>query len=173
MQYRTKAVTEAISESVAGQITHWHAETQRLVNATRETAGDAMQAAVNTGAYLQDSKRFHKGRATAWLRDNVPDITHEQVKAYLSIHKTSEVRKAIEIDHRQLLLLGVIDQREMVATKRTSAQVEDIKWADAAANITGWFNKTSITKPLEQWTEGERGAVKLQLKPVVDIFNSL
>ena len=173
MQYRTKAVNEAISESVAGQITHWHAETQRLVNATRETARDAMQAAVNTGAYLQDSKRFHKGRATAWLRDNVPDITHAQVKAYLSIHKTSEGRKSIEIDHRQLLLLGVIDQREMVATKRTSARVDDIKWADAAANITGWFNKTSITKPLEQWTEGERGAVKLQLKPVVDIFNSL
>ena len=173
MQYRTKAVNDEISESVAGQITHWHAETQRLVNATRETAGEAMQAAVNTGAYLQDSKRFHKGRATAWLRDNVPDVTHEQVKAYLSIYKTSEGRKAIEIDHRQLLLLGVIDQREMAATKRTSSQVGDIKWADAAANITGWFNKTSITKPLEQWTEGERGAVKLQLKPVVDIFNSL
>mgnify|MGYP003658968749 FL=1 len=173
MQPSTNTVSESVSESVAGQITHWHTETQRLVNATRETAGEAMQAAVNTGAYLQDSKRFHKGRATAWLRDNVPDVTHEQVKAYLSIYKTSEGRKAIEIDHRQLLLLGVIDQREMEATKRTSSQVGDIKWADAAANITGWFNKTSITKPLEQWTEGERGAVKLQLKPVVDIFNSL
>jgi|TARA_R110000824_G_C15061316_1_gene662426 hypothetical protein len=173
MQTETSDLPETIAESVAGQIAHWHTETQRLVSETRATAGEAMQAAVNTGAYLQDSKKFHKGQAAAWLRDNVPDVTHEQVKAYLSIYKTSEERKAVEVDHRQLLLLGVIDQKEMEATKRTSSQVEDTKWADWAANITGWWNKTRITKPLNQWTEGERGMVKQQLKPVVDIFNSL
>ena len=166
-------LADTFAESVAGEINKWHTETERLVSETRASAAEAMQAAVNTGAYLQDSKRFHKGKATAWLRDNVPGITQEQVKAYLSIYNTSETRKRIDLDHRQLLLLGVVDQKEMEATKRTSSQVGDTKWADWAANITGWWNKTQTTKPLDQWTDEERGMVKQQLKPIADIFNSL
>jgi len=159
--------------AVAEQIKHWHEKAESSAYNARSSAGEAMEAAVNAGNFIAQAEQLSRGKMLAWLRDNVPDITIDRAKAYLSIFRTSEARSEMVIDHRQLLLLGVIDQKISNPSEVTPSKVDAPKWMGWKGNICAWFNKETAQRPVERWTPEERHEVANQLKPLVEIYERL
>lgn len=169
-------MNEELTTELASQISQWHQEAQELANQSRQAAEDALGAAINCGQHLEAAHTQTKGQFLAWLRDNVQDLKPEQAKAYMTLLHVHRERESHELDHRQLLLLGVIDKAEAKATDRGPGShdpTQSTKWVGWASNIRGWWTKTVREKPVETWNEEEREGVRNQLKPLVDIYNSL
>lgn len=162
-----------LESAVAQQIKHWHQKAEGFANDAKTNAADAMSSAVNAGNFLAQAEQLSRGKMLAWLRGNVPDITIERAKAYLSIFRTSEARSEMVIDHRQLLLLGVIDQKISNPSEVAPTKVDSPKWMGWKGNICAWFNKETAQRPVERWTPEERHEVANQLKPLVDIYERL
>lgn len=169
-------MNEELTTQLAGQISHWHQEAQGLANESRRCAEDALNAAINCGQHIEAAQAHRKGQILAWLRDNVPDLSHEQAKAYMTLLRVHREREEHAIDHRQLLLLGVIDKAEAKATDRgewSHDPMKSTKWVNWTYSIRGWFSKATRERPVAAWNDEEREAVRNQLKPLVDIYNAL
>ena len=162
-----------LESAVAQQIKHWHSKAEGFANDAKTSAADAMSSAVNAGNFIAQAEQLSRGKMLAWLRDNVPDITIERAKAYLSIFRTSEARFEMVIDHRQLLLLGVIDQKISNPSEVAPTKIDSPKWMGWKGNICAWFNKETAQRPVERWTPEERHEVANQLKPLVEIYERL
>jgi hypothetical protein len=162
-----------LESAVAQQIKHWHHKAEEFANDAKISASDAMISAVNAGNFIAQAEQLSRGKMLAWLRDNVPDITIERAKAYLSIFRTSEARSEMVIDHRQLLLLGVIDQKISNPSEAAPTKIDSPKWMGWKGNICAWFNKETAQRPVERWTPEERHEVANQLKPLVEIYERL
>jgi len=165
-----------LTTEVAGQISHWHSKAQEYATASKQHAIEALESAVNAGNYIHQAEQgLSNGQLLKWLRDNVNDLTPKQAKAYLSLYHTSEKQKLEEktLDHRQLLMLGIIEQKEAVATPIENKQVSDQKWMGYIHNLRGWWSKTTADRPVNSWNYDEREAIKAQLHPLVEIYNSL
>lgn len=161
-----------LTTDLANEITRWHEQAQQHAQDSREQAEQALKAAVNCGQHIEIAQQMTKGQMLAWLRDNVPTLEPQQAKAYLSLLQVHRERESHAIDHRQLLLLGVIDKGEAVATSRSEGQ-DPGKWVGWVANVRVWFTRTTRERPVNEWTPDEREAVRNQLRPVVEIFESL
>ena len=162
-----------LSTEIADQIGHWHEQAECHATATREQAEQALQAAVNAGQYLAQIETMTRGRTLAWLRDNVPNLTPQRAKAYLSLFHTQSARECKAIDHRQLLMLGVVDKAEAIATAHARPAINAGKWIGWIGSTRGWYTKATRERPLSQWLPEERQAVRDQLRPLVEIFNEL
>lgn len=162
-----------LESAVAQEIKHWHLKAEEFANDAKNSAAEAMSSAVNAGNFIAQAEQLSRGKMLAWLRDNVPDITIERAKAYLSIFRTSEARSEMVIDHRQLLLLGVIDQKISNPSDATPTKIDSPKWMGWKGNICAWFHKETAQRPVERWTPEERHEVANQLKPLVEIYERL
>jgi hypothetical protein len=162
-----------LESAVAQEIKYWHGKAEAFANDAKTSAADAMSSAVNAGNFIAQAEQLSRGKMLAWLRDNVPDITIERAKAYLSIFRTSEARSEMVIDHRQLLLLGVIDQKISNPSDATPTKIDSPKWMGWKGNICAWFHKETAQRPIERWTPEERHEVANQLKPLVEIYERL
>lgn len=169
-------MNEELTTQLADRIETWHYRAQELANSSRQCAEGALDAAINCAQHIEAAQAHTKGQILAWLRDNVPDLNHEQAKAYMTLLRVHREREEHAIDHRQLLLLGVIDKAEAKATDRGDAShdpSQSTKWIGWASNIRGWWSKTTRERPVAAWNDEEREAVRNQLKPLVDIYNAL
>ena len=162
-----------LESAVAQQIKHWHEKAESSACNARSSAGEAMEAAVNAGNFIAQAEQLSRGKMLAWLRDNVPGITIERAKAYLSIFRTSKARSEMVIDHRQLLLLGVIDHKISDPSEAAPAKIDSPKWMGWKGNICAWFNKETAQRPVERWTPEERHEAANQLRPLVEIYERL
>lgn len=161
-----------IMPALAEEIAKHHIAAQSLAEDAKESAQQALEHAVRCGDYINQAGSVHKGRLLAWLRDNVPGITPDRAKAYLSIFHTEAKRNSIAIDHRQLILLGIVDKAEMEATPKQSGGKHD-KWVGWVGNLRGYFTDELKARPVSQWTVEEREAVADQLKPLVELYQKL
>lgn len=169
-------MNEELTTELGDQIERWHYKAQELANSSRQCAEGALDAAINCGHHLESAHTQTKGQFLAWLRDNVPDLKPEQAKAYMTLLNVHRERESHALDHRQLLLLGVIDKADAKATDRGSAShdpSQSTKWIGWASNIRGWWTKATRERPVTNWSDEEREAVRNQLKPLVDIYNAL
>lgn len=169
-------MNEELTTELAGQIAKWHNEAQELANESRRCAENALDAAIYCGQHLEAANTQTKGQFLAWLRDNVPDLKPEQAKAYMTLLHVHRERESHALDHRQLLLLGVIDKADAKATDRGGAShdpSQSTKWIGWASNIRGWWTKATRERPVTNWSDEEREAVRNQLKPLIDIYNAL
>jgi hypothetical protein len=161
-----------IMPALALEISNHHEAAQRLALETRETAQQALEHAVRCGDYLDQAEGMQKGKMLAWLRDNVPGITPERAKAYLSLFHTQERRSTEALDHRQLILLGVVDQAAMEA-KPKGGGASASKWVGWVGNLRGYFTDALKARPITEWAQEEREAVADQLRPLVDLYQKL
>lgn len=169
-------MNEELTTELAGQIAHWHEQAQELALHSRRCAEDALNAAINCGQHIEAAQAQTKGQVLAWLRDNVKELDLEQAKAYMTLLRVHREREAHAIDHRQLLLLGVIDKAEAKATDRGEGgqdPVQSTKWVGWASNIRGWWTKATRERPVATWSDEEREAVRNQLRPLMEIYNAL
>lgn len=161
-----------IMPALAEEIAKHHQAAQLLADDAKQNAQQALEHAVRCGDYLNQAGSVHKGRLLAWLRDNVPDITPDRAKAYLSIFHTDCKRNSVAIDHRQLILLGIVDKAEMEATPKHGGSSQG-KWVSWVGNLRGYFTDAIKARPVSQWTTEEREAVADQLKPLVELYQKL
>lgn len=166
-------MNQKLTTELASEIARLHNQAEDFAEQTKASAQDALSAAVQCGRHIDQVEGMTKGKLLAWLRDNVPGLTPERAKAYLSLFHVHQEREAHAIDHRQLILLGVVEKAEAQATQRTAPQIGAGKWVGWIGNVRGWFTKTTRERPLSDWTSDERQAVKDQIKPLIDIYNQL
>ena len=164
-------ITE-ILPTVAEQIRQHHEAAQFLADQTRESATSALHHAVQAGRYIEQAQGITKGQTLAWLRDNVPDLTPQRAKAYLSLFHTAEARNESIVDHRQLILLGVIDQRQ-VDPQPAATRGNPDKWVRWVGGVAGHIRGMIQSRPLTDWEREEREAVADQLKPLVELYRAL
>ena len=121
----------------------------------------------------QELAEISNGKRIAWLRDNVPSITPEKCKAYLGIAATHAKRIDHTIDHRQLLMLGIIDGKQSEEDWRDNKDNAKPQWLAWAGKLCGFVNVTTKQRPLTEWTDTEKEVVRLQLKPIADFYRQL
>lgn len=162
-----------LKESIAGEIARLHELAETKATDAKSTMADALQAAVQCGNMLEQAKGITKGQLLGWLRDNVPTLDHHRAKAYMSLFHVAQERGIETIDHRQLMLLGVIDPKESNPSQHPQPDLGAGKWIKWAGNIRGWFSKETVDRPLRQWTNEEKEIVRNQLLPIIEIYKSL
>lgn len=160
-----------IQTATASMIYDLHNEAQAAAQSGRASIQQALDAAIRCG---QELAQIGNGKRLAWLRDNVPAITPELCKAYLGIAATHAKRQAHNIDHRQLLMLGIIDQQATGETDwRDQKDPAKPQWLAWAGKLCGFVNTTTKQRPIEQWTADEREVVRLQLEPIARFYEQL
>jgi hypothetical protein len=164
--------TELTTETAA-EIARWHHEAQTLADQAKDNSVKAMQAAVACGGHINSIKGMGPGRKIAWLRDNVPDINPERAKAYMTLEKVARKRESQSIDHRQLILLGVVGEQRRDSIQSRFPKINAGKWIRAVADIVSHFRDAFEKTPLEDWPEYERESVARQLKPIAEIYEQL
>jgi hypothetical protein len=165
--------TTELKTTIADEIIRLHELAQGMADGAKVMASQALKAAVQCGGMIEEAKDMTKGQLLGWLRDNVPGLTPQRAKAYMSLHHAAQEHGIESVDHRQLLLLGVIDPKEATATERPAPQLGAGKWIRWAGGIRGWYDQTVQARPVEQWTAEERDSVRNQLEPIVAIWRAL
>lgn len=163
--------TTELQSEVAAQIREWHGKAEECAEEAKDFVQNALEAAVTCGQYLEKASQMNKGRMLAWLRDNVPDLSPTRAKAYLSMFHTREHRANALADHRQLLMLGIVDQQEREPNAKPAAP--NTKWVSQVGSIRGWFDKMDRERPIDEWPQEERETVADQLKPIVELYKRL
>ena len=161
-----------ILPTIAVEIQRHHQCAQSLAENTRQCAEDALNHAVQAGRYIEQAQGITKGQTLAWLRDNVPDLTPQRAKAYLSLFHTAEARTESIVDHRQLILLGVIDQKEITAAPKDQTRKAG-QWIDWTCRIAAHFRELEKEQPIREWHYERRQSVAAQLKPIVELYRAL
>jgi hypothetical protein len=159
-----------LQSATAALIHDLHQEAQQSAQSGRASIQQALDAAIRCG---QELAQIGNGKRLAWLRDNVPSITPELCKAYLGIASTHAKRVDHTIDHRQLLMLGIIDGKQSDEDWRDNKDNAKPQWLAWAGKLCGFVNVTTKQRPLTEWTDTEREVVRLQLKPIADFYNEL
>jgi len=165
-------MNEELQTNLANEIQRIHIEAQDTAARVKESMGIALDLAAQCGRLLSIAKEQTKGQFIAWLRDNVPGITQDHVRTYLDCFHMAEEQRLI-LDSRKAHQLGFFDKGEMHGTPQPRAELGAGKWIGWAANISGWFTKTTREKPLKEWQSHEKEAVMNQLRPLVDIYHAL
>ena len=164
-------MTEELSTNLATEIRDWHGAAETNALQAKHHAQDAMHAAIQCGDYLAQADKTTKGHLLAWLRDNVPDLTHERAKAYLSLFHTHAKREAHKLDHRTMIQLEIIDVAPGVA--KPSTGFAQPKWVGWVGSTRAYFDEITRDRPLDQWDREEREAVADQLAPIVALWKRL
>jgi len=161
--------TELTTER-ANLIYDLHVESQTAAQQSRANVMQALNAAIRCG---QELSEISNGKRLAWLRDNVPVVTPELCKAYMGIAATHAKRQSHDIDHRQLLLLGIIDSKAIEKDWRDEKDNAKPQWLAWVGKLCGFVNTTTKINPISKWSEKEKEVVMLQLKPIADFYKQL
>jgi hypothetical protein len=161
---------QELKTAIAGEVQRLHQIAESHATTAKDAAGKAMEAAIQCGGYLNEFDRGN-GSLLAWLRDNVPSLTHQRAKAYLSLFRTYSKRIEQEPDHRALVQLEIVGVGTIVSTPR-SGFIQP-KWIGWIGSTRGYFDQLQRERPLDQWAQEEREAVADQLRPLVDLWRKL
>lgn len=132
---------------------------------------DAIEHASRCGFLLMHAEGMTRGQFLGWLRDNVPQLKPEQAKRYMSVAKATE--SGVALNHRQMLLAGIVEAREIEWTARTGNDNKAGRWVRATSTIYSWWKDATKQCPLRDWTQEEREAARITLKPLAEIYEQL
>lgn len=157
-----------LSTATAARINELHQTVIESVKGATDAVNQAMMASVEIGGHI---RQISKGERIAWLRDNCPGIDQKQIAAYLSIEATYRKRPDNAIDHRFFALLGMTDEQS--ATTEKPIKNVTPQWIAWSGKLTAHFGEMVKQTPPSQWDTMQRAAVAAQLKPIVDIYESI
>lgn len=159
-----------IQTAKAAMIYDYYNQWYNATQSGRESIKQALDSAIRCG---QELAEIGNGQRLAWLRDNVPAITPELCKAFLGIAATHAKRQSHDIDHRQLLMLGIIDLKTTEADWRDQKDPAKPQWFTWVDKLCGFVNVTTKRGEIDKWTESEREVVRLQLEPIAKFYEQL
>jgi hypothetical protein len=160
-----------LTSALASQIQQAHDAAQQAAGSAKQRIDDAIAHASQCGVLLMEAEGMTRGQYLGWLRDNVPSLTPEQAKRYVSVAKATE--SGVALNHRQLLLAGIVGARETEWQARTGNDNKAGKWVRATSTIYSWWRDATKQRPLAQWTREERDAARITLKPLAEIYEEL
>lgn len=158
-----------LTKATADRIKQLHEVVLNSVKGATDAVNQAMMASVEIGGHIQEIPR---GQRIAWLRDNCPCIDQKQIAAYLSIAATYRNRPSNAIDHRFFALLGMTESPNANANDRPIKNITP-QWIAWTGKLTGYFSEMTKQTPPEQWDMAQRDSVAEQLKPIVQLYNSI
>lgn len=156
-----------LTTATANRINELHQSVIDGVKASTDAIHSTMSACIEIGGHLEQIPR---GIRMAWLRDNCPGISHEQIAAYLSIAKTAKKRPDNAIDHRFFALLGMTEERESYQKPTKGIAPNWLAWT---GKLTGYFTMMTKENPIEKWNSEEREAVAAQLRPIAELYQNI
>jgi hypothetical protein len=164
-------MNQELTTELANIIRETHYAACRAANDSKASAEEALQHAAQCGGYVDQCRTMTKGRMLGWLRDNVPDLTPERAKAYLSLFHTQAKRQSHELDKQMLLDLGVLNKR--VAERQKSIVANQDRWFVHVNKVRAWWGKTTREHPIDKWTDEECATTANQLRPIVEIYQRI
>lgn len=166
-------MNEKLSTQLACEILRLHDVAQSHADDAKRATIDALNAAAECGGHIDQVGRETRGRLAEWLMTHAPKLPIGRAKAYLALFRTQKERGEIGMDHRQLVLAGVIDERADKDAHANPRQPTADRWVFHVGSIRSWWTKTTGQRPVKEWTREEREAVRDQLQPIVDLYREL
>ena len=162
-------MSNELTTATAEKINEVHAYHKKVKQAAIDNFKETVLSSVEAGGYI---KEISKGQRIAWLRDNCPDITQKEIKAYLSIEARYNKRNNMITCHDFFGLLGMTsdDQKERGDNPMKSAMPQWLAWS---GKLTGFFCEMTKKTPPEQWSDTYKTSVAEQLKPIVEIYQRI
>jgi hypothetical protein len=163
---------EELSTTLAAEIAAKHSEALSIAGQARDNIDRALNAAADVGTLIDKAKDQYHGRLHEWLREHVPTLPVEQADVYLGIHKVRKRRECLEADTRQLKLIGIIGDDDLVSEGGTSKgqRADSGRWIKWTGHIVQHFREVDSTRPIESWDDFERKALADTLQPMVDLY---
>jgi hypothetical protein len=158
-----------LTTATAERIKELHEVVLSSVKGATDAVNQAMMASVEIGGHIQQIPR---GQRIAWLRDNCPNIEQRQIAAYLSIATTYRNRPDNAIDHRFFALLGMTDAPDNSPAERPMKNITP-QWIAWTGKLTGYFSEMTNQTPPDQWDETQKASVAEQLRPIVELYNTI
>lgn len=159
-----------LSASLANTLREAHEAAQQAAEQGREAIHGALEKAADVGLLVEEAKSIHHGGFHEWLRENVPTLTTQQAEVYFGVHRVRKKRQTLEIDHRQLKLIGIIGDEDINETGSSTAQRADsTRWVKWTGHVVAHFREVDVAK-LQDF---ERKAIADQLKPLVEVWGRL
>jgi hypothetical protein len=160
-----------LTTALAAQIQSAHNNAQQAAGSAQQRINEAIGHAAECGLLLMEAEGMTRGQFLAWMRDNVPSIAPDQIKRYVSVAKAHQ--SGVALNHRQLLLAGIVEAREIEWQARNGNDNKAGRWVRATSTIYSWWRDETKTRPVSQWSAEERDAARITLKPVVEIYQEL
>jgi len=156
-----------LTNEVANRINDLHNQIPELKEKLIESANKLGMTAVEIGGHIEELPR---GKRIAWLRDNCPNLTHQDIATYCSIHKTHKKRPDNAFDHRYFSLMNMVEKKESYQHPTKGIAVNWLAWT---GKLTGYFGELTKRQPVEQWDNDQRDAVAAQLKPIAELYQRI
>lgn len=166
-------MNEQLSETLAAEIASLHNEALALSSVARDQIDIALNKAADVGQLIEKAKELYHAGLHDWLREHVPTLPVQQAEVYHGIHKVRKKREYIEADTRQLKLIGIIGDDELVeqgGTNKGQRSGGD-RWVKWAGHIVHHFKDIEADRPITQWEAYERNALVDALAPIVELHN--
>ena len=157
-----------LSTARAHRINELHQAHQESKQAALDKFKEAVMTAAEAGGHIRE---ISKGERIAWLRDNCPGITQDQIAAYLSIEARFRKRNNQVTCHDFFALLGMADEPTHAEDKPMKNVTP--QWIAWTGKLTGHFSEMIKQTPPSSWDETQRIAVAEQLKPIVEIYERI
>ena len=163
---------ENLSVSLAETIRTAHESATTAAAKAREDIDLALVSAANVGVLVEEAKSVHHRGFHQWLRENVPSLPVEQAEAYHGIHKVRKHRQALEIDHRQLKLIGIIGDEGLSEQggSSTAQRADHSRWVKWTGHVVSHFREVEQSRPLEMWEPFELASLTDTLEPIVKLW---
>jgi hypothetical protein len=162
-----------LTEAIVGEIQQHHHKAERHAQEAKCHAEQALEEAVMCGNYLEQARGMTRGQMLGWLRDNVPDISPERAKAYMSLFNTRQIRESHNLDHRQLILLGVVGMKEQTPQEWDEKPVRTPKVESWVGSIRAYLGGRIKESPPNTWTRGERENLVAIMKPIIQLYQEI
>lgn len=162
--------TKELSASLADTLRAAHEAAQQAADQGREAIQGALEKAADVGLLVEEAKSIHHGGFHEWLRVNVPTLTTQQADVYFGVHRVRKKRETLEIDHRQLKLIGIIgDEHHGEHGSSTAQRADSTRWVKWTGHVVAHFREVDTTK-LQDF---EKRAIADQLKPLVEVWGRM
>jgi len=143
-------MNQELSTTLAAEIQAQYLRAKEAANTARENVGHALHAAADVGLLIDKAKDIYKHRLHEWLREQVKGITVEEADAYLGLHKVRSKRTCLEIDSRQLKLIGITgDDETHQQGSSTGERAGGNRWIKWTSHIVQHFREVDSTRPIE------------------------
>jgi hypothetical protein len=162
--------TNDLTTSLANTLRAAHEAAQQAAEQGREAIQGALERAADVGLLVEEAKSVHHAGFHEWLRAHVPTLSKEQAEIYFGVHRVRKKRQTLEIDHRQLKLIGIIGDEDLGEDgSRTAQRADSTRWVKWAGHVASHLREVDIAK-LQDF---ERKAMADQLKPIVEAWGRL
>jgi hypothetical protein len=157
-----------LSTARAYRINELHQAHKQSKKAAIDEFKKTVLTAAEAGSHIRE---INKGERIAWLRDNCPSITHQEIAAYLSVEARFRKRNNQVTCHDFFALLGMADEPTHAEDKPMKNVTP--QWIAWTGKLTGHFSEMIKQTPPDEWDETQRVAVAEQLKPIVELYNKI